>query len=685
MKLTTRKLQTGSQFIPSSSAVTEFRTICRGQGRSRRGVLTVNGNSIETPVLFPVLNLLTGPPPLTRNGATHKFLKKQLIINDRRAGFMSEALHFRDYPFSPRTFREWFPHTAGAPDVKTLDYWVRETFRVEEQSERIYKPLFFLDSGGFRMLFNREIDIAEFGYEATPQSILQLQLDYGADIVASLDFPIPPNLIDYEAQERIERSIENAVSLMRMIYMDKKADQTGKQPFPYLAVHGQTPAQIRNCLLQLLMRLDAEGFTNAPFGIGIGSLVPLRLSNNADRIVMLVRSVVETLYGQDVPGWLDPSRIPVHTFGITGDMIPVLSYLGVDSFDSSSYIKSASALSYYDPVTWTAKNFRSMTELVCDCSACRDISLENLKLMQKVLEGEKITGNRERLNHKIGQFTVDIKSDVYGIIAYHNLILQDREIYRVRDAIDAGEMSQHLVQFSQVHRRAEDLVAFVAGFDDDVANAIDHVQLKLIPKTIGEIEEPFNTISLYHDPEAFNIVQKTYQVPENKDRLLLLACSKAKPYRLSSTHQGIYRFLQEQVEDRLEFCHKVTISGLYGPVPLDFEDDEQILSYEYVLSSRAMEQKRLLVDRLVTYLRKYLPHYRRVVAYVTAVAYRNVIEEAFSILLSDLQFMESTGNPTFLILPTATHGTGSKELHRKRNLFELVEKLFPDSSHFVDA
>src|SRR5579872_7227758 len=44
--------------------------------RARRGILTVQGVRLRTPALFPVLNLLTGPPSLHRNGATHKFLKR---------------------------------------------------------------------------------------------------------------------------------------------------------------------------------------------------------------------------------------------------------------------------------------------------------------------------------------------------------------------------------------------------------------------------------------------------------------------------------------------------------------------------------------------------------------------------------------------------------------------------------
>jgi 7-cyano-7-deazaguanine tRNA-ribosyltransferase len=685
MKLGKTRMGAAQRSMPLTRPATGFSTMVQdldhGQ-RARRGMLHVNGVRLETPALFPVVGLLTGPPPLHRNGAIYKFLKRQLLFADRRPAVMSEVLHFTDFHLGPRAFREWFPHTAGHPEVRTLEYWVRQSFHELQKPDQFYHPLFFLDSGGFRLLFNREVDIAEYGYQPTQESILQLQLDYGADIVASLDYPVPPFLNQAQARERIAMSVENAVLLMDLLYRQERTDLTGKRPFPILAIHGQTPMEIEYCLVQLLTRLAAAGFTTEPFGVGIGSLVPLRLTNNADRIVMLVKAVVDTLHNTTIPRQFNPEQIPIHAFGVTGDMIPILTHLGVDTFDSSSYVRSASALDYYDPETWTTINFRRLEELSCDCKACNRITPAQLRQMQEILKGARIVGNKERLGLEAGHFTVDIKSDVYGLIAYHNLNLQDKVIGDMRVAIAAGRTAKYVVGFSKAHARAETLAQFVAEVDESVAQAMGHVRVELFPRSRGEIEQQYNTISLTNDPSAFDIRQlPEYEVPTGKDRLLLVPCSQAKPYRTSRSHSGIFRFLRRHVGTDLERCHKVTISGLYGPVPRELEDLNAVRNYEYVLSTSAKRQGALVAERLAAYIERYMHAYTRIVAYVTTRAYRDAVEVAFARVHQNFAKVHGPEAPIpvrLLVVPAKAHGMGAKDLLNHDHLMELLQALYPE-------
>src|SRR5438874_9548220 len=97
--------------------------------RARQGWLRLNGVALETPALFPVINLLTGPPPLDRNGAVYKFLKDRLIFRDRRPAFISEVLHFADFHLTPTRLREWFPQLDGVSDPETFASWMEKTFR----------------------------------------------------------------------------------------------------------------------------------------------------------------------------------------------------------------------------------------------------------------------------------------------------------------------------------------------------------------------------------------------------------------------------------------------------------------------------------------------------------------------------------------------------------------------------
>jgi len=301
--------------------------------------------------------------------------------------------------------------------------------------------------------------------------------------------------------------------------------------------------------------------------------------------------------------------------------------------------------------------------------------------MQADLRGGRINGNKERLGHRAGKFTVNIKSDVYGIIAYHNLNLHDAEIMRARDAIDGGETAQHLIQFSKTHIRAQELAEFVAEIDPAVAAAFEHVQIKLFPRTHEEIAQQ-HEISLTNDPAAFDLrTYVDYKVPAGKDRLLLLACSQAKPYRSSKTHSTIFRFLRQHVSELLESCHKVTVSGLYGPVPLEFEDLEAVRSYEYVLSSSAKRQREAVTARLVAYLEAHLYEYQRIVAYVTAGAYRSVVDAAFTQVKENFARVYGADTPMpvpLILVPEKTRGTGTKDLLSQANLAELLRMLYPE-------
>lgn len=686
MKHGVLRLAPERQSIPEISLLTGFQTTqfsSRPNVRARVGELWIHGARIQTPFLFPVVNILTGPPGIERNGATHKFLKSRLIFEQRRPGLMTEVLHFTDYPFTPRNLREWFPHTGGGTPY-TLSEWVQKGFeeRDRDNPPPPYKPLFFLDSGGFRLLFNRDVDISEYGYSPTQESILKLQLDYGADVVASLDYPVPPALNATEAAERITKSIENAVKLMQLLYVEGKRGPTGKRPFPVLAVHGQTPEQIRTCITKLLFRLADEDLITQPFGLGIGSLVPLRLSDG-HKVVTIVQSAIEVLYSGEVPASFDPSRTPIHAFGITGDMLPLLTHLGVDTFDSSSYIKSASVLDYYDPRTWNPMNFHKLEQITCGCDVCTEITSSSLKRLQEVLHGDKIVGNKERLALRVGRFLVNTKSDVYGLIASHNLNLQDKEIDKVTTAIRADNTPEHLVNFGLAHPRTHRLIELLAETDPSVASAFSHFQVALIPKSHQEINDQFKTISLKHKPEEFDIRTLSYAPPSNKDRLLLIACSQAKPYGNSKSHRSIYRFLEQHVGEALTTCHKVTISGLYGPVPVEFENEKAVLDYEYMLSTSAKQQSALVSERLVDYLVSYFDRYQRIVAYVSATAYRRVVESAFLALRDRLLkagITESKITSKLILVPTSTHGTGTKDLLTHKHLEELVTALYPGIS-----
>lgn len=71
----------------------------------------------------------------------------------------------------------------------------------------------------------------------------------------------------------------------------------------------------------------------------------MRGAHKYEIIINLIRGLKENIPHKQ------RSNIPIHVFGITGTLIPILAYLGIDTFDSSTYIQEAKSLRYLEPNT----------------------------------------------------------------------------------------------------------------------------------------------------------------------------------------------------------------------------------------------------------------------------------------------------------------------------------------------
>jgi predicted RNA-binding protein len=80
--------------------------------------------------------------------------------------------------------------------------------------------------------------------------------------------------------------------------------------------------------------------------------------------------------------------------------------------------------------------------------------------------------------------------------------------------------------------------------------------------------------------------------------------------------------------DRRDLIHKVTVSGMYGPVPEEYEREDAVLEYEYMLANEDTEQIELVTDRLVRFLEAYGDEYDHIVGYVASKNYRQAISDA---------------------------------------------------------
>lgn len=221
--------------------------------------------------------------------------------------------------------RPYLPRLASAAMV---------SWHFAKQMDRKLPMPLFVDSGGFAALFetsrlsirkglgiletqtdNGETEVIE------PLAVLDLQ-EKIADVAFTLDFPIPPGLAQQEANRRKKLTIANALWALE--------NRRRKDLLLFGCIQ---------CWDAKSAREVARSYKDAGFdGVAIGGLVPRA------RDTELVRQIVGAVR-EDIPD------LPLHCFGLgKPEIVQMLFEIGVDSVDSSSYLKlAASGKLWTDP------------------------------------------------------------------------------------------------------------------------------------------------------------------------------------------------------------------------------------------------------------------------------------------------------------------------------------------------
>ena len=171
-----------------------------------------------------------------------------------------------------------------------------------------YPGIIMTDSGTFQ-------DHVYGNLELSPDKILNFQKDIGSDIGTILDVFTEPDFSREKTIESIEETAKRGAEALKIKGEMKLAG----------TVQGSVYPDLREFAAQKMSALDFDYYP-------IGGVVPLLESYRYSEIVeILISSKLN----------LDPSK-PVHLFGAGHPMFFAISILlGVDFFDSSSYIKYA--------------------------------------------------------------------------------------------------------------------------------------------------------------------------------------------------------------------------------------------------------------------------------------------------------------------------------------------------------
>jgi queuine/archaeosine tRNA-ribosyltransferase len=653
-------------------------------GYGRLGELDIPHGPVETPALFPVVNLIGGTTE--ESGGVWRRMREKLISKDHLQGIMFQAMSFTDYGVSPSNLN---------------DFWRTQTFH--ERFDELNAPV-FIDSGGFKLMNSNTFGSApekggapnEWGLYTDPKSILGLQLDFGADIVATLDFPIPPKLKEEEKVDRMNRSIDSAVECLRILENPERLEENfpinnraadrlraqkeaGEEPAVYVALHGHDYETINWYVGNFVERIDELDVGSSFEGFAVGSLVPLRSS--IDVLVDIVQGAKDALPEAR------SDEIGLHVFGVGGKQVGLLSLLGVDSFDCSTHMQTARYKKYTHPETWAhhkleelEEHLRSDGSFPCDlpeCLLCGDDGVSYETLLDELNTDLSYDERQERKEN--GE---PIKSDYYALLARHNFELYNEELRLVREAISDGRLLEYVIEFAREHddiktglqeaqlrdKQLRRDIERRGAYDLLPGSTLTSDQSKLSRWNAG-IDDSGGTerISLEYSPNDFDILSQSFQPPEATDVLLLIPCSQRKPYSESRTHSVLF----DKLDAHADRIHKVTVSGMYGPVPEEKESEQPVLEYDYVLAKEDVDQIKLVTDRVRRYLERYGDEYETVVGYVTSKTYRRVIENAF----------EAYGRGT--VFPHDPKALQLTEYFRNSNIDELID--FLDNEPAVDA
>jgi tRNA-guanine family transglycosylase len=222
------------------------------------------------------------------------------------------------------------------PYLPRLSQAVMVSYYYAQQMKKRPRLPLLIDSGGFAALFERseikeedglgilKINREEETERLHPMDILEFQEEH-ADVAFTLDFPIPPSLDIQEAEKRQSLTIANAIWAL---------ENRRRHPMRlYACIQAWDVDSARKCARELT-QYDFDGFA-------IGGLVPRARDWN------LVRGMIESVKAET-------GHKPLHVFGLgKPETVNQLFEMGVDSVDSSSYVKMAA-----DGRLWGEPDFR---------------------------------------------------------------------------------------------------------------------------------------------------------------------------------------------------------------------------------------------------------------------------------------------------------------------------------------
>lgn len=255
--------------------------------------------------------------------------------------------------------------------------------------------------------------------------------------------------------------------------------------------------------------------------------------------------------------------------------VPLLAYLGVDLVDTTEGLFAAARGEYLDPTFGPFDAAIARTEALCPCVACT--------------------------------------SDLEAPLPVHTVHAFRRALAETRAVARAGRLRELV----ESRLTAEPVLAEMLRYADrELAPWLDERA-----PVVGEGVRGYVLLESQRRPEMARFRRRLlerYRPPPSKTVLLLVPCSKTKPYRYSRSHR---RFATAWEGLRAaERVHVVSVSSPIGLVPRELEDVPPARHYDIPVTGDWVDPER---EAVVAGLRHLLAHgaYRAVVVHLDPAEY----------------------------------------------------------------
>ena len=487
---------------------------------ARIGKLQTKSGTIETPALFPVVNPVKQTLPLQE----------------------IEEVGYRQIITNAYLIKRTYGELAREVGIHSLLSW---------------NGVVMTDSGAYQLMEYGEVEV-------DPDEIIQYQLDIGSDIGVILDIPTrgdtPYHTVLIEVEETLRRA-------RRSLLLKKHLDPEGKMLLVG-PVQGGTYLDLVDYSSRVLAKLDFDLYA-------VGSVTVLLEQYEFSKILETVIVAKRNL----------PPGKPVHLFGAGHPLIiPFAVALGVDLFDSASYIIYARDDRVMLPDRTLRLDDIKTDHIPCTCPICRKYTVKELLEMPK--------HEREPL------------------LAKHNLYVLMREIEEVKQRIREGTLWDYLQEKASANPRVYE--AFLT-----VARACKHL-IKYSPITRGDVHG-IHVLTLIDiaRPLIRNHVERlveNYSPMPGKEILVILPevlderpCNRASFY--------LYLCYRLDKLNLLEKVHICFLSPVLGLIPHEIADVYPLAQYEYVRTLPTLDKLGLALA--VQYLKRFGNMYRWIIVAVS--------------------------------------------------------------------